>query len=509
MKKIITVFCAIVMCVTCLSLIGCKKDKDGSGSSKPQAEVTTFVSLDVNPEIELTVDSENKVVSVYGANEDGKVLLYEESGIVGENIETAIAKITALAVEYGFLNQENKTVLASVSSSVEGKATEIENLIKGKMNVVAEGLGVAVSVDMEASFSLMREFEKFKAEHPDNQLIQRLSVEKFKLAVSASETGKVTLDVAVTMNDKELIEIVSSVHKDLVAFATDAYNKVKAEAFLIYDRTVSALVDGVYATFYQANLMKHPTTFWYGATYQAYKTMARGFNDLSNLMTYVEKSCDYPINEELVQEVLLALDLNAEDADKLKDGEGNVTLESVKSYVDILIKNLPESVDLTQLKDQIDQLLARVETDLLVAVKEEIQKYEPQIKQIIDSAKIMVTALEGATFINSEVEEVINDVNSILEGVLSDIENGELSSQKLKGYADRANQKADEFLAKIKSDLSKEELAQIEKSIQDMEETLALAKKSMEDSISVAEKSIKDGFEKRREERRGGKDGKG
>lgn len=237
--------------------------------------------------------------------------------------------------------------------------------------------------------------------------------------------------------------------------------------------------------------------------------MARGFNDLSNLMTYVEKSCDYPINEELVQEVLLALDLNAEDADKLKDGEGNVTLESIKSYVDILIKNLPESVDLTQLKDQIDQLLARVETDLLVAVKEEIQKYEPQIKQIIDSAQIMVTALEGATFINSEVEEVINDVNSILEGVLSDIENGELSSQKLKGYADRANQKADEFLVKIKSDLSEEELAQIEKSIQDMEETLALAKKSMEDSISVAEKSIKDGFEKRREERRGGKDGKG
>lgn len=502
MKKLVAILCAIVMSATCLSLIGCKKDNGGSESSKPQAEVTTFVSLDVNPEIELTVDSENKVVSVYGANEDGKVLLYEESGIVGKDLETAIAKITDLAIEYGFLTEENKTVLASVSSSIEGKAKEIENLIKSKINVVAEGLGLDVSVDLEGAFSLMRDFDKFKAEHPDNQLIQGLTVEKFQLSLSASETGEVTLDVAVTMDDKDLIEIISSVHKDLVAFATDAYNKVKAEAFLIYDRAVSSLVDSVYTTFYQTNLMKHPTTFWYGPTYQAYKTMARGFGDLASLMTYVEKSCDYPISEELVSEVLLALDLNAEEVDKLKDDDGNITLNSIESYVDIFIKNAPKSVDLTALKAEVSALLTRVETDLLTALSEEIKKYEPQINQIITSAEMMVTALEGATVINKEVSAVIADLTAILKGVADDVKNGQLSSEKLKSYADLSSKKAEEFLTKIKADLSEEELAQIDATIKGMEDTLDSAKKSMEDTIESAEKAIKYSLSKRKQDRK-------
>lgn len=502
MKKLIAILCVIAMSVTCISLVGCKKNKGGAESSKPQAEVTTFVSLDVNPEIELTVDSENKVVSVNGANEDGKVLLYEESGIVGEDLETAIAKITDLAIEYGFLTEENKTVLASVSSSIEGKAKEIENLIKSKINVVAEGLGLDVSVDLEGAFSLMRDFDKFKAEHPDNQLIQGLTVEKFKLALSASETGEVALDVAVTMNDKELIEIISSVHKDLVAFATDAYNKVKAEAFLIYDRAVSSLVDSVYTTFYQTNLMKHPTTFWYGPTYQAYKTMARGFGDLASLMTYVEKSCDYPISEDLVSEVLLALDLNAEEVDKLKDDDGNITLNSIESYVDILIKNAPEGVDLTALKAEVSALLTRVETDLLTAVSEEIKKYEPQINQIITSAEMMITSLESAMIVNGDISLAVADLTAILEGVANDVKNGQLSSAKLGGYADLSSQKTEEFLTKIKADLSEEELAQISATIKNMEDTLASAKKSMEDSISAAETAIKDSLSKRKQDRK-------
>ena len=49
-----------------------------NNKNSKEAEVSTFVSLDINPAIELTLDTDNKVVSVVGSNEDGKVLLYGE-----------------------------------------------------------------------------------------------------------------------------------------------------------------------------------------------------------------------------------------------------------------------------------------------------------------------------------------------------------------------------------------------------------------------------------------------
>lgn len=107
-SKTLGVLCAAVFA---FSAVGCGEGDEGKAA--------TFVSLDVNPSVELTVDGKNKVVSVYGENEDGKVLLYDNgnivSGIVGEDVEKAVAKITDLAVEYGFLSEDNKVVNTSVS----------------------------------------------------------------------------------------------------------------------------------------------------------------------------------------------------------------------------------------------------------------------------------------------------------------------------------------------------------------------------------------------------------
>ena len=62
-----------------------------------KAEAQTFVSMDINPSVEFTLDKNNKVLSVHGANEDGQVLLYGEEGIVGADIEVATAKVLELA----------------------------------------------------------------------------------------------------------------------------------------------------------------------------------------------------------------------------------------------------------------------------------------------------------------------------------------------------------------------------------------------------------------------------
>ena len=58
-----------------------------------KAEKQAYVSLDINPAIELIVDKDNNVVSVRGENEDGQVLLYEETGIKGEKSMPQLTKL--------------------------------------------------------------------------------------------------------------------------------------------------------------------------------------------------------------------------------------------------------------------------------------------------------------------------------------------------------------------------------------------------------------------------------
>lgn len=143
-KKLFSTFLvAFIVLVLSFSLIACTPTNDESSNddntnqnqqqtntnppTTPQVEeACSFVSLDINPEISLTIDENELVVSVYGENEDGQVLLYEESAnIVGKDIESAIDKIVSLAIEYGYLDEENKVVGTTVSS-----ADDVMDLIK-------------------------------------------------------------------------------------------------------------------------------------------------------------------------------------------------------------------------------------------------------------------------------------------------------------------------------------------------------------------------------------------
>ena len=131
MKKKILSVCAIVCAFAmCLPLAACSDKRDDGAA-------VSFVGIDINPSIELTLDAKNKVISVSGANEDGQVLLYGESGIIGESAEKAVEKITKLAVSLGYLDEDNSVVLTNVTSAKKGKADDILKKINAKITATA------------------------------------------------------------------------------------------------------------------------------------------------------------------------------------------------------------------------------------------------------------------------------------------------------------------------------------------------------------------------------------
>ncbi len=166
MKKFTSIILCVLLAVMAIfTMISCEKE-EGSPS---------YVSIDINPSIELTVDAENKVVSVYAANEDANVLLYEETGIVGANIEGAIAKITELAIELGYIDETNKVVGTTISSENADWVATLQEKVNTKITATAKEAGLNITTDGEGAYSVLRQLETFKAKYPENEAIQNLS----------------------------------------------------------------------------------------------------------------------------------------------------------------------------------------------------------------------------------------------------------------------------------------------------------------------------------------------
>ncbi|MZP30951.1 anti-sigma factor domain-containing protein [Heliobacterium undosum] len=92
----------------------------------PQGLAVKFVTVDINPSIELALNEENRVIVSRPLNDDGKKLLQAET-LDGLDAEEAVSRITNEAIQQGFLSpsRDNAVVIAVAGEDrpVEGKGS--------------------------------------------------------------------------------------------------------------------------------------------------------------------------------------------------------------------------------------------------------------------------------------------------------------------------------------------------------------------------------------------------
>ena len=249
-KKILIAILLLAVASTCL--VACTKD-DGEDNGADRA----YVSLDINPAVELITDGENTVTNVRGENEDGQVLLYNEAGIVGEKLDVAVKRIIELSIDYGYLSEDNKAVSVLVSAQDSANVASVQSTVDASVTATASAKG-------------LRRMEEAKEEYPDSAAVQNLSTQKFKLALSVSETCGISIDAAAELNDKDLIEMLKNASDNIEEFATDAYVRAKDSASAAYDKAVELAVCGVYSEYCYDRILTEPLTAYYGLVYQMY-----------------------------------------------------------------------------------------------------------------------------------------------------------------------------------------------------------------------------------------------
>ncbi len=514
MKKWVTFLCVIALCC---SLAACMMPNQKENTTTPNQQenkqpvgkAETFVTLDINPSIELTVDANGIVVSVYGANEDGQILLYEEvEKIIGLTYEEAVKYITKLAADLDYLTAETEEIRAFVTSVDAEDVAQIEEKLSASIKAAAQEKGITVSVTDEESLELICDLAVLKEQYPDNAKIQALTTAQYRLALSVSKRENISIIAAVEYDTEECIERINAAHSTLEAYATDAYLTAKEEAIRIFDEAMGVLIDGAYNEFYMKNLMTHLDTYYYGAVYQAYKTTARTYRSLDQIVAFGNDMKNFTVPDATIQKMCDELGLDAAEQAKMKNAEGKVTVASLIAYCENYLEENNVSQDVkAKIQDYIVEARTAAEMAqkaVTVANSADLAALQTQINAIIstvNASKGLATAMMNDAQ-KQEYEACIADLNEAVVNI-GKIIAGELTVGEVEALAADAEAKAIAMEEKIKADLTEEELAEVEAKVARLKEGAAQATAAFEQRLATAEAAAKKYIEEARKERLG------
>jgi hypothetical protein len=114
------------------------------------AAPATYVSLDVNPSIEYTVNTFGKVLSVKAVNDDGEVIT-SELDVKNVNISKAVKVTIDKLREGGYItDDEDAGIVITISASNDEKAEELAEELEEETKEYVEEIGETAEVEAEA-----------------------------------------------------------------------------------------------------------------------------------------------------------------------------------------------------------------------------------------------------------------------------------------------------------------------------------------------------------------------
>ena len=148
--KLCTSFACLVLVIICSILIF---SNDNVNTIKYEA----IIQVDVNPSVEFVVDDSDKVLSVKGLNDDGKLILTDEE-FENLSLKDAVSKLLNLEEKTNFLSETNKNV--TLTLTIENKG--VEEVLTNKLNQILKSTQNNLSTNIEIKFNTSKSIEDLK-----------------------------------------------------------------------------------------------------------------------------------------------------------------------------------------------------------------------------------------------------------------------------------------------------------------------------------------------------------
>ncbi len=228
MKNLKLVLTFIALFAVVGLIVGC--------STTAQAE-DSYVTLDINPSVELIVSPRDKVIYANPLNEDAEVLLVELD-LIGMDLEDAIDLIIETSIELGYISVDEDTetyVSVSTINTDDAIQEKIQNKVKEHVNKAFEDRGMfGKAKDKEFNQEFLTEAQSFGVT-PGFLFLAKEAVEL---------KDDLLLEDAVLMTRAELLDIVKEARqaaKDVAFELRDEFHADRDALFLEYHPQIEAL----------------------------------------------------------------------------------------------------------------------------------------------------------------------------------------------------------------------------------------------------------------------------
>lgn len=148
-KNIKTLLCLLLGAVLLIGLLaGCGGDKDEApASNDPQIVAPTtggMLLLNVNAAVEIIYDTDSFVMSIKGADANGKELVAAQDDMVGMDITDAVQALTKAALTDGYLIKGEKVIVIKQSLGSASPGTAFLENILVDIQTVSEGFPIFI-----------------------------------------------------------------------------------------------------------------------------------------------------------------------------------------------------------------------------------------------------------------------------------------------------------------------------------------------------------------------------
>jgi hypothetical protein len=226
MKKVfLSIFLVILIIIVILVLAIYNYIFKGKPEEITKEESSSFVTININPDVELALNDQDEVTEVVSINEDADIIT-SDLDLVGLDVEEASEKIVDAAVDTGYIDEYNSdnTVVVTTASDDEDNRKTLEERIMTNLNNHLESKKVyAVLVAKGLDDNLKAEANTYNVSNGKMLLIEEAVALNPSLSKSSLATSSVQ-DI-----QKEIKSYVKARHDALKTSLVDLKAKWKSE----------------------------------------------------------------------------------------------------------------------------------------------------------------------------------------------------------------------------------------------------------------------------------------
>ncbi|HHX23038.1 MAG TPA: anti-sigma factor domain-containing protein [Thermoanaerobacterales bacterium] len=166
-KIMVGVACLLIMITASYSVVG-------------YARPVTFVTMDINPSVELLLNKYDYVLKARGLNENGNIIIGDGRALRNLTLKNALNMLISRAKDFQYLNKEQNTVMITVSN-INDHVSQIEEQIK---EIVTEEINSETQSSQDINTNVIRESNETKIEndHSLNVIVENTTIKKHQEA---------------------------------------------------------------------------------------------------------------------------------------------------------------------------------------------------------------------------------------------------------------------------------------------------------------------------------------